>query len=150
MVAARSLASHLMTQNGRVVETQRSWRTPAAGARPRTFQMAFPEKEGPQSFLVKGCTDRAATRTEMWVQFLHQNVLETVVILEEGNPPYPWCTRCDMMPPWRALNIRNFSRAQCARGAERKRRRLSEAELREISERSFKAYGKPLENVTAF
>ena len=36
---------------------------------------------------MEGCPGRAATRTEMWVQFLHQNVLETVVILEEGNLP---------------------------------------------------------------
>ena len=36
---------------------------------------------------------------------------------------------------------------QCARGAEQKRRRLAEAELRETLERAFEAYGEPLENV---
>ena len=35
-------------------------------------------------------------------------------------------------------------------GAERKRRRLAEEELRESTERSFKAYGEPLKNVMAF
>ena len=54
------------------------------------------------------------------------------------------------MVPCRALNGRHPAAAQCARGAERKRRRLAEAETREISERAFDAYGEPLENVTTF
>ena len=36
---------------------------------------------------------------------------------------------------------------QCARGAEQKRQRLAEVELRETLERAFEAYGEPLENV---
>ena len=36
-MAAGYLTSHLMTQYGRVAETRRRWRTPAAGAGPRTF-----------------------------------------------------------------------------------------------------------------
>ena len=86
----------------------------------------------------------------MRVHFLHRHVLDTVVILEEGNLPLPWCTRCDMMVPRRALNGRHPSTAQCARGAERKRRRLAGAELRESSDRAFEEYGEPLENVTVF
>ena len=34
----------------------------------------------------------AATRTAMRVHFLHRHVLDTVVILEEGNLPHPRCT----------------------------------------------------------
>ena len=83
MVAAGSLASHLMTQNGRVVETQRSWRTPAAGGGPQTFRMAFLAKGGPQSCPVEGFPVQAATRTAMRVHFLHYHVLYTVVIMEE-------------------------------------------------------------------
>ena len=45
---------------------------------------------------------------------------------------------------------RNLCTTKCDRGAERKRRRLLEAELRESSERSFKAYGDPLEMVPEF
>ena len=73
-----------------------------------------------------------------------------MVILEEGNLPHPWCTRCDMLVPRRALNSRHPATAQCARGAERKRRWPAEADLRESSERAFEAYREPLENVTAF
>ena len=81
------------------------------------------------------------TRTAMWVHFIYQNVLDTVVILEEVNLPHPRYTRCDMMIPQRELNGRHPDTAQCARGAERKRRRLAEADLRESSERAFEAYG---------
>ena len=86
----------------------------------------------------------------MRVNFLHRHVRDTVVVLEEGNLPHPRCPRCDMLFPWRALNRSHLATAQCARGAERKRRRLAEEELRKSSERAFQANGKPLENVTAF
>ena len=55
-----------------------------------------------------------------------------------------------MLPPRRDLNGSHPTTAQCAREAERKRRRLAEADTRESSERSFEAYGQPLENVTTF
>ena len=86
----------------------------------------------------------------MWVRFLHRHVLDTLVILEEENLPHQRCTRCNMLVPQRALNSRHPATTQCARGAERKMKRLVEAELREISERAFKAYGELLENVTEF
>ena len=76
----------------------------------------------------------------MRMHFLHRNVLDTVVILEEGNLPHPWCGRCDMMFPQRALNSRHPAMAQCAREAEQKRRRLAEAEKRESLERAFEVY----------
>ena len=85
----------------------------------------------------------------MRVHFLYQHVLDTVVIMDEGNLPHPWCTRCDMLFPRQALNGRHHATAQCARGAEQNRRRLVEEELRESSEQDFEAYGYPLENVTA-
>ena len=139
-----------MNQHGRVVETRWIWRTPDAGAGPRTFRMNFPEKGGSRSFPVEGCTGRAATRMAMRVHFLHRHVLNTVVILEEGKPLHPRCARCDILVPRRDLNIRHPATYQCSRGAERKRRRLAEAETREISKRAFEAYGEPLENVTPF
>ena len=40
--------------------------------------------------------------------------------------------------------------AQCLKGAERKRRRLAEAETQENLERVFEAYGAPIESVTEF
>ena len=55
-----------------------------------------------------------------------------------------------MLVRWRELNVSHPATAQCDRGAERKRRRLAEEELREGMERAFEAYGNPLEIVTAF
>ena len=86
----------------------------------------------------------------MWVNFMLQHVLDTVVILEEGNTPQPWCPQCDMPVTWITLNGRHPATAQCARGAEWKKRRLAEEELRASTDRAFETYGNPLENVTAF
>ena len=55
-----------------------------------------------------------------------------------------------MMVPWRALNGRHHATAMCRKGAERKRRQMAETELRESTERSFEAYGKPIETVSKF
>ena len=55
-----------------------------------------------------------------------------------------------MLVPCHTLNGIHPATAQCARGAELKRRRLVEVELRESTERDFEAYGKPLGNMTAF
>ena len=86
----------------------------------------------------------------MRVHFVHPHVLDTVVILEEGNFPHPQCARCNMQVPRRALNRWQPGTTQCLKGAERKRRRLAEAETRENSERSFEVYRAPIASVTEF
>ena len=86
----------------------------------------------------------------MRVHFVHRHVHDTVVMLEEVNFPHPRCSRCDMQVPRKALNGRHLGTAQCAKGAERKRRRLAETEPRDNLERAFSAYGQPMETVTEF
>ena len=48
------------------------------------------------------------------------------------------------------LNGRHLGTEQCAKGAERKRRRLAETETRENLERAFHAYGQLMEAVLEF
>ena len=96
------------------------------------------------------CPGRVATRTALWDHFLHRHVLNTVFILEEGNLHHPRCARCEMLLPQQALNVRHPATAQCARGAERKRRRLAKEETRESLERDFEAYREPIKNVSTF
>ena len=97
-----------------------------------------------------GCPGRVATRMEIRVHFVHRNVLDTVVILEEVNSPHPRCARCNMLVHRRALNGRHPGTAQCNKGAERKRRRLAEAETWESTEWAFQAYVEPIKKVSAF
>ena len=84
----------------------------------------------------------------MQVQFVQRHVQDTVVMLEEGNSPHPWCTRCEMQVPWKALNGRHLGTEQCAKREERKIWRLAQTETRENSEWAFRAYRQPLEAVT--
>ena len=99
---------------------------------------------------MEGCPGRAGTRTVMRMHFCSRHVWDIVIILEEGNLPPPRCSRCDMLVPWRALNGRHHATAMCRKGAERKRRRMAEADQRDSTERAFEAYRKPLETVTTF
>ena len=86
----------------------------------------------------------------MRVHFVHRHFLNTVIIPEEGNRPHLRCARCNMLVPRRDLNGRHPATNQCSRGAERKRRRLAEAEAREISEQAYEAYGELIQNVSTF
>ena len=86
----------------------------------------------------------------MRMHLFSRHVQDIVIILEEGNLPHPRCSLCNMLVLWRALNGRHHTNAMCRKGAERKRRRMAEAELRESTEMAFEAYGKPIETVTNF
>ena len=91
LLEAGYLTSNMITQDGRVAETRGKWKTLDAGVGTRTFRTTFPAKGGPRRCSVEGCPGRVEKRTAMQVQFLHHHVLDTVVILEEGNLPQPRC-----------------------------------------------------------
>ena len=55
-----------------------------------------------------------------------------------------------MLVPWRSLNGRHKSTAMCRSGAERKRRRLAETEVRESTEMTFEVHGERLQTVPSF
>ena len=61
----------------------------AKGDNPSTYRMAFTAKAVPRPCPVEGCSGQASKQTEMTVHFWHRHVRDTVVILEEGNPPPP-------------------------------------------------------------
>ena len=84
----------------------------------------------------------------MRMHFCNCHVRDITIILEEGNLPQPRCSRCNMLVPWRELKDRHNAIAMCKKGAERNRRRMAEAELRDSTERDFGAYGKLLEMVS--
>ena len=73
-----------------------------------------------------------------------------MIILEDGNLLHPRFPHCDILVTWQAMNGRHLATAQCAKGAERKRRRMAEEEMRKSEERAFQAYGRPFEMVTSF
>ena len=112
--------------------------------------MGFPKRAGPRPCTVEGCSGRALMRTTTRVNFWHRHIRDTVVILEEGNIPHPWCPLCDMLVPCKALNGTHRRTENCTRGAERKRRRLAAEEEREVTARAFSAYWCHLYMVTSF
>ena len=75
---------------------------------------------------------------------------DIIIILEEGNLPHPRCENCDMFVPWRALNGRHKSTEMCSSGADRKRRRLAEAEVRDSTEMTFEVNGQQIQSVPRF
>ena len=52
-----------------------------------------------------------SNRTNLRVQFAHRHVRDTIVILEEGNPPYPRCPMCDMFMSHKSLNSPHLATA---------------------------------------
>ena len=109
----------------------------------------FP-KGGAKACTVEGCPGRVRTRTAMRVHFWRRHMQEIIIILEEGNLPHPRCANCDMFVLWRALNGRHKSTEMCRNGADRKRRRLAEAEVRYSTEIAFEVYGQHIQSVPRF
>ena len=134
-MAAGLLDAHRMVQNGKAKAEIWSWTDAATGVGggPTTYSIAFPTKRGTRECPVEGCLGRAGTWTAMTVHFWRIHVQDVVIILEEGNLPQPRCPRCDMQVSWRSLNRKHKSTAMCRSELERKRRRLSETEIREIT-----------------
>ena len=72
------------------------------------------------------------------------------MILEEGNLPHQKCSLCYILVLWKDLNGNHRRIEQYNQGVERKRQKLAAEEEREVTARSFSAYGRPLDMVTSF
>ena len=81
------MAGHMGKKHGRVAGEIWIWTLFPPVEEPQTLRMAFRTTGGLQSCSIEGCPGRAATRTAMQVNFMHRNVRDTVVILEEVPPP---------------------------------------------------------------
>ena len=103
-MAVGFLSSHMMTRHGKAAGQRCQWNTSEEGRVPQEYRTSFPTKGGPRTCPVEGCLWKMATRTAIRVHFVHRHVLNTVVMLEEGNFPHPWCDKCSMQVPRRALN----------------------------------------------
>ena len=112
--------------------------------------MAFPTIGPPRECQFEGSRGQAATMTSMRVHFLHRHVQDTVVILDGGNLHHPRCPRYEMLLPWKDLNGRHITTTRCTKGAEQKRRQLTEEYMRESADITFQAYGRPINIVTPF
>ena len=86
----------------------------------------------------------------MGVHFVHRHVQDTVVMLDEGNLPHPWCPRCYLQVPRKALIGSRLGTAQCKKGAEQKQRWLADTDTRENLEQAFHAYRKTMQLVSEF
>ena len=108
------------------------------------YHISFLSSTGLLTFPFNGCNGRAATSTFLPVKFLLRHVRDTVIIVEEVNLSYPRCPHCNVVVPWLALNVRHPNTSQCAKGVERKRRRMAAEDIQEITKRDFCAYVLPL------
>ena len=92
----------------------------------------------------------ASSRTNLHIHFEHHHVRDTIVILEEGNWPYPRCPQCNIFVPQKALNGRNLATEFCRRIMEKKWSLLAEEESWAGTERALTDYGALLSQVTSF
>ena len=75
---------------------------------------------------------------------MHRHILDTIVILEEGDRLYPRCPKYDMFVPHQALNVQYPLTDLCRRGEDWKRLRLAEEEARAGAATKLNAYRTPL------
>ena len=116
----------------------------------QTYRVSLP-KQLPRLWCpVAGCLGGASSRTNLWIHFTHRIVRDIILILEEGNHPYPRCPQCDMFVPQNPFNGQNLVTSLCRRGVESKWRYLEEEDAREGMQRALTVYGSPLSQVTSF
>ena len=99
--------------------------------------------------LAEGCLGGASNRTNIRVRFVNRHVWDIIVILEEGNQPYPRFPKCDIFFPQRSLNVRNPSTYLCRRGEEHYCFQLAEEEARVGVENAISTYRIPLDPVSS-
>ena len=74
----------------------------------QTYKVSLPKHLQRLRCLVEGCLGGALNRTNFWVHFAYPHTRYTIVILEEGNRPYPRCPQYDMFMSHYALNVRQI------------------------------------------
>ena len=114
------------------------------------FQVSFPKQLFLIRCLVEGCLGGVSNWTNLRVYFAHHHVRDKIVILEEGNQPYPRCPKCDIFVSYKALNGRHLATDFYHRGEERRWRRLEEEEARAGTAAVVTTYGIPLAPVASF
>ena len=93
---------------------------------------------------------RYFNRTNLWFHFAQHHTHDTIVILKEGNRPYPRCPQCNMFVLHKDLNKSHMTTTFFQLVAKIKRHILDEEESRVGAETALKAYGTPLALVTSF
>ena len=83
-----SMPIHLMTRHGKSATRRHLW-APQTDGGTRTYKMSFLGKGGRRRCPVERCPGVLETRAEMRVHFVHRHIHDTVVMLEEVNPPLP-------------------------------------------------------------
>ena len=101
-------------------------RIPPPPGEAQNYRVFFPKRLLRIRCPVEGFLGGASNRANLRVHFAHRHAQDTIVILEEGNRPYPRCPQFDMFVSHKDLNGLYLTTALCRRGAERKRRRLTE------------------------
>ena len=115
-----------------------------------TYRVYFPKYLLQLRCLVEGCLGWALRQTNLNIHFVHRHIRDTVLILEEGNRPYPRCSQCDMFVVQKALNGRHLTTDFCRWGMERKWCCLAEEGTWLGTETALTAYGLPFPQVASF
>ena len=89
-------------------------------------------------------------RVGLRMHFVNCHMQDTMMVVDDVNPPHPQCPCCDMLVLWTALNFLHTNNAQCTKGEEWNQCRLVVEENRADTERSFRENGRPLTMVLTF
>ena len=101
-------------------------------------------------FLLEGFLGGPSNWINLRFHFAHCHVRDTIVILEEGNWPYPRFPQCDIFVSHKALNGLHMVTAFCQWVEESKRHHLEEKEARAGDETAITVYGITLAMVKSF
>ena len=109
-------ASSESTRHGAGVPRRVTPSLPPPLGEAQTYRVYFPKLMLQLRCPVEGCLGGASNWANLRVHFSHHHARDKIVILEEGNLPYPRCPQCDMFVSHRALIGRHLTTDFCIKG----------------------------------
>ena len=114
-LVATSMYAKIQTYHGRS-----GWARPLAQplTLPRTkkYWVDFLQTAKVINCLVEVCPGRMTRRNNPWSHFMHPNVEDTIVVLNQGPIPDPRCRQQDIFIPRQAMQAEHLDNAMCKGG----------------------------------
>ena len=108
-LSAVSMATHLQTHHVRsdwVITLLLKLPTPI----PNEYTVAFMQTYISINFLVEGCPEKTTSCTELRLNFMHQYVEDTILILNKGTVTHPPYYQCVIFMPWETLESEHLGK----------------------------------------
>ena len=100
--------------------------------------------------LVKGCSGRETSHTNLHIHYIHRHLEDTIVVLNKGPCPHPWRNQCNIFIPQKKMLARHLGTTILNRVSELKHRHLASTTTQIEATTEFWVWNQVLEKLDTF